>query len=94
MGGRLSFRHADVVPFTFDLDFPEGLRCRESTVDESGGNTVPAVEMKNIRKGTREELREGVKIGTGKGGGGGVNQRFYCQEHYGPSTKKAVRERD
>ena len=30
-GGGLSFREADVVPFTFDLDFPEGLSCREST---------------------------------------------------------------
>ena len=40
-GGRLSFRDADVVPFTFDLDFPEGLSCRESTVDESDGKTVP-----------------------------------------------------
>ena len=40
-GGRLSFRDADIVPFTFDLDFPEGLSCRESTVDESGGKTVP-----------------------------------------------------
>ena len=40
-GGRLSFRYADVVPFTFDLDFPEGLSCRESTVDENGGKTVP-----------------------------------------------------
>ena len=40
-GGRLSFRDADVAPFTFDLDFPEGLSCRESTVDESGGKTVP-----------------------------------------------------
>ena len=40
-GGGLSFREADVVPFTFDLDFPEGLSCRESTVDESGGKTVP-----------------------------------------------------
>ena len=40
-GGRLSFRDTDVVPFTFDLDFPEGLSCRESTVDESGGKTVP-----------------------------------------------------
>ena len=34
---------------------------------------------------------EGVIIGTGKGGG--VTQRFSCQQHYGPSTKKAVRER-
>ena len=40
-GEGLSFRDADVVPFTFDLDFPEGLSCRESTVDESGGKTVP-----------------------------------------------------
>ena len=40
-GGGLSFRDADVVPFTFDLDFLEGLSCRESTVDESGGKTVP-----------------------------------------------------
>ena len=40
-GGRLSFRDADVVPFTCDLDFPEGLSCRESTVDDSGGKTVP-----------------------------------------------------
>ena len=39
-GGGLSFRDADVVPFTFDLHFPEGLSCRESTVDESGGKTV------------------------------------------------------
>ena len=39
-GGGLSFREADVVTFTFDLDFPEGLSCRESTVDESGGKTV------------------------------------------------------
>ena len=38
---QFSFRDADVVPFTFDLDFPEGLSCRESTVDESGGKTVP-----------------------------------------------------
>ena len=36
---------------------------------------------------------EGVIIGTGKGAGGGT-QRFSCQQHYGPSTKKAVRERD
>ena len=34
-GGGLSCRDADVVPFTFDLDFLEGLSCRESTVDES-----------------------------------------------------------
>ena len=40
-GGGLSFRDEDVVPFTFDLDFLEGLSCRESTVDESGGKTVP-----------------------------------------------------
>ena len=33
-----------------------------------------------------------MKIGTGKGGG--VTQRFSCQQHYGPSKKKAVRERD
>ena len=37
----LSVRDADVVLFTFDLDFPEGLSCRGSTVDESGGKTVP-----------------------------------------------------
>ena len=41
-----------------------------------------------------EEGGEGVIIGTGKGAGGGVTQRFSCQQHYGPSTKKAVRERD
>ena len=43
LGGRegVSFRGAGVVSFTFDLDFPEGLSCRESTVDESGGKTVP-----------------------------------------------------
>ena len=36
-----------------------------------------------------------MKIGTGKGrGGGGVTQRFSCQQHHGPSKKKAVRERD
>ena len=57
-GGRLSFRDADVVPFTFDLHFPEGLSCREWTVDENGWKTVrtvPVLEKKNIRKGTREE---------------------------------------
>ena len=34
-----------------------------------------------------------MKIDTGKGGvgGGGVTQRFSCQQHYGPNTKKAVR---
>ena len=37
-GGGLSFRDADVVPFTFDLDFLEGLSCRESTVDESNNS--------------------------------------------------------
>ena len=31
-----------------------------------------------------------MKIGTGKGG---VTQRFSCQQHYGPSKKRAVRER-
>ena len=41
VGGGLSFRDADVVPFTFDLDFAEGLSCRVSTVDESGGKAVP-----------------------------------------------------
>ena len=40
-GEGLSFRDADVVPFTFDLDFPEGLSFRESTVDENDGKTVP-----------------------------------------------------
>ena len=40
-GGRLSFRDSDVVPFTCDLDLPEGLSCRKSTVDDSGGKTVP-----------------------------------------------------
>ena len=39
--GGLRVRGADVDPFTFDLDFPEGLSCRESTEDESGGKTVP-----------------------------------------------------
>ena len=33
---------------------------------------------------------EGVKIGTGKGvGGGGVTQRFSCQQHYAPNKKKS-----
>ena len=67
-GGRLSFRDADVVPFTFDLDFPEGLSFRESTADESGGKTVPAVEVKNMRKGTREE-EKARKLVREKGGG-------------------------
>ena len=40
-GGGLSFRDADVVPFSFGLDFLKGLSCRESAVDESGGKTVP-----------------------------------------------------
>ena len=35
-----------------------------------------------------------MKIGTGKEGGGGVTQRFSCQQQYGPNTKKAVHERD
>ena len=34
-----------------------------------------------------EEGGEGVIIGTGKGGGA-VTQRFPCQQHHGPSTKK------
>ena len=38
------------------------------------------------------EEGEGVIIGTGKVGW--ITQRFSCQQHYGPSTKKAVRERD
>jgi len=29
-----------------------------------------------------------VKIGTGKEGGEGLTQRFSCQQHHGPSTKK------
>ena len=35
-----------------------------------------------------------MTIGTGKGGGGGgLTQRFSCQQHYGPSTKdRFVRE--
>ena len=41
---------------------------------EEENRTVPALEMKNIRKGTRGGRGgEGVKIGTGKGG---VTQRF------------------
>ena len=40
-GGGGGEGDADVVPFTFDIDFSEGLSCRESTVDESGGKTVP-----------------------------------------------------
>ena len=57
--------------------------------------TVPAVKMKNIRKGTREG-EKAWKLEREKrvGGGGGVTQRFSCQQHYGPSLKKAVRERD
>ena len=46
-GGGLSFRDADVVPFTLDLDFPEGLSFRESTADESGGKTVPCRPWKS-----------------------------------------------
>ena len=49
-GGGLSFREADVVPLTFDLDLPEGLSCRESTVDESGGKTVTRREGASPRK--------------------------------------------
>ena len=35
---------------------------------------------------------EGVIIGTGNegGGGGGVTQRFSCQQHYGPSTRSGT----
>ena len=92
-GGRLSFRDADVVPFTFDLDFPEGLSFRESTVDENDGKTVPRLSWKRKileRVRGRRRRRENW---YGKRGGG-VTQRFSCQQHYGPSTKKAVRERD
>ena len=41
VGEGLVIEKRDVVPFTFDLDFSKGLSCRESTVDESGGKTVP-----------------------------------------------------
>ena len=70
----LSFRDADVVPFTFDLDFPEGLSCRESTVDESGGKTVPyrpwesrMLELVRGRRRRRENW-----YGKRRGGGGGT----------------------
>ena len=69
--GRLSFRDADVVPFSFDLDFP--WRFELSGVDcgwkRRENRTVPAVEMKNIRKGTREE-EKAWKLVREKGGGG------------------------
>ena len=63
-GGGLSFRDADVVPFTFDLDFPEGLSCRESTVDESGGKRI----LERVRGGRRR--RENWYGKRGGGGGG------------------------
>ena len=75
-GGRLSFRDADVVPFTFDLDFPEGLSCRESTVDESGGKTVPYRPWKwRILERVRGSRRRRRENWYGKRGGG-VTQRF------------------
>ena len=93
-GGGLSFRDSVVVPFTFDLDFPEGLSCRESTVDESGGKTVPYRPWKwRILERVRGRRRRRENW-YGKRGGGRVTQRFSCQQHYGPSTKKLVRERD
>ena len=49
------------------------------------------MEMKNIRKGTREAEKAG-KLAREKEGA--LTQRSSCQQHYGPSTKKAVRERD
>ena len=76
-GGGLSFREADVVPFTFDLDFPEGLNCRESTVDENDGKTVPRLSWKRKileRVRGRRRRRENW---YGKRGGG-VTQRFSC----------------
>ena len=88
-GGGLSFRDADVVPFTFYLDFPEGLSCRESTVDENSGKTVPYRTWKwrileRVRGGRRRyENWYGKREG-------GATQRFSCQQHYGPSNKKAV----
>ena len=60
-GGGPSFRDADVVPFTFDLDFPEGLSCQGSTVDESGGKRI----LERVRGGRRR--RENW---YGKRGGG------------------------
>ena len=66
-GGGLSFRNADVVPFTFDLDFPEGLSCRGSTVDESGGKRI----LERVRGGRRR--RENW---YGKSGGGGNSTVF------------------
>ena len=92
-GGGLSFRDADVVPFTFDLDFLECLSCRESTVDKSGGIAVPYRPWKSRileRVRGRRRRRENWYGKRGRG----VTQRFSCQQHYGPSTKKAVRERD
>ena len=42
--------------------------------------------MKNIRKGTRE-AEKALKL-VREGGGGCLTQRFSCQQHHGPSTKK------
>ena len=75
-GGRLSFRDADVVPFSFDVDFPEGLSCRESTVDENGGKTVPYRSWKRKileRVRGRRRRRENW---YGKRGGGGNSTVF------------------
>ena len=93
LGGRegVSFRGAGVVSFTFDLDFPEDLSCRESTVDESGGKTVPYLPWKSR---ILERVRGRRRRRENWYGKGGVTQRFSCQQHYGPSKKKAVRERD
>ena len=89
-GGGVSFRDAGVVPFTFDLDFPEGLSCRESTVDESGGKTVPYRPWKSrILERVRGGRRRLENWYGKRGGGGGVTQRFSCQQHYGPSKKKS-----
>ena len=101
-GGRggLSFRDADVCSsinfwswLTFH-DFPEGLSCRESAVDESGGKTVSYRPWKwRILERVRGRRRRRENWYRKKGG---VTQRFsgFHASNYGPGTKKAVRERD
>ena len=44
-----NFGDADVVPFTFDIDFPEGLSCRESTVEKKKKKKKKVVEQSHAQ---------------------------------------------
>ena len=79
---RIHFRLTNLVWFGFS-----GVDCGWTQWEN---RTLPAVEMKNIRKGTRETEKAWKLVRET----GGLTQLFSCKQHHGPSTKKAVRERD